>query len=150
MATFAERVWLESTQCHYDAMVDEQSLTHKCDLDNTRMDYARVILDIFYTYQGAGARIHVTKAKPREKLHDDYSHSYVGFLIKDLEKKILINQLIVQQEVKYFSNFGVIACFVGSKPQMHRLTTWLAALHQKIEGSLVLGCNFGKGFRPIV
>ena len=59
------------------------------------MEEAGEILAIFYAQQSVDLSLHVTKEAPSKKLHDGYSCSHGGFLIKDLKREISVKQSII-------------------------------------------------------
>jgi hypothetical protein len=61
-------------------------------------------------------QLNPTKAEPSKSLPQGYTRSYVGFLIKDLQREVKVDQEIVSQETAYLQAFGVIAGIIGRRP----------------------------------
>lgn len=94
----------------------------------------------------ASGGLHPTKSQPGEQLPEGFSRSYAGFLIRDLQREIRVDQAVINEEVNYLSEFAAIACFVGGRPPASQLRQWTEQLQHTVQGNLSIGRNLGKGF----
>jgi hypothetical protein len=65
--------------------------------------------------------LHPTKVQHEEKLPEGFRRNYAGFLIRDLNREVEVNQDAVKHEMEYLAKFAIIACFVGGRPTDHQL-----------------------------
>jgi hypothetical protein len=65
--------------------------------------------------------LHPTRAMPGEELPEGYSRSYAGFLLRNQNREVEVDQDVVRQEMDYLVQFVVIASFIGGKPLEHTL-----------------------------
>jgi hypothetical protein len=90
--------------------------------------------------------LHPMKAQPEEKLPEGFRRNYAGFLLRDLNREVEVNQDAVKHEMEYLAKFATIACFVGGRPTDHQLRNWLETLCKRVDGVITLGRSLGKGF----
>lgn len=100
---------------------------------------------IFAQQQNPTGTLYPTKALPGEDLPAGYSPSYAGFLLRDTDRVIKVDQALVKQEMDFLTNLVATACFVGGKPPNTQLRHWLTQVQETVQGSLTLGRNLGKG-----
>jgi hypothetical protein len=90
--------------------------------------------------------INITKASLGEILPQGYSHSYVGFLLKDNKCVVRVNEDVVKTKMAYLHDHTIIASFIGEKLPPNAFNAWLAFLNQKVGGKVLFDCSLGKRF----
>jgi hypothetical protein len=106
-------------------------------------------VDMFEVFVSQGQNLHglhPTKAQLEEKLPEGFRRNYAGFLLRDLNREVEVNQDAVKHEMEYLVKFATIVCFVGGRPTDHQLRNWLETLCKRVDGVITLGRNLGKGF----
>lgn len=64
-------------------------------------------------HPSSNGSLHSIKAQPGEDLHEGYFRSYAGFLLRETNRVVQVDQAVVKQEIDFLSNFVAIAYFVG-------------------------------------
>lgn len=90
--------------------------------------------------------LNTTKASPKKILPQVYFHSYVGFLLKDNNCVVQVNENVVKGEITYLHDHTIIASFIGEKPSPNAFNAWLVFLNQKVGVKVLFDCSLGKGF----
>ena len=79
----------------------------------------------FASQPSATSTPHPTKAAPGEELPEGFTRSYAGFLVRNVQREIEVDQDIVKEEMEYLIQFLSIVCFVGGALPQASILQWL-------------------------
>lgn len=118
-------------------------------LEEDNGDTTSMMASIYSDRQPSRNVPHPVKAAPGETLPEGFSRNYAGFLLRDMKREIKVDQNVVKEEMEFYSQFVVIANFIGGKPNEQALHQWLVPLQSQVKGALSLGRQLGRGFFSI-
>jgi hypothetical protein len=105
---------------------------------------------LFASQPSATSTPHPTKAAPGEELPEGFTRSYAGFLLRNVQREIEVDQDIVKEEMEYLTQFlSIFVCFVGGALPQASIPQWLNQLQRDTRCPLSFGRALGKGFYTI-
>lgn len=144
--SYADKVRGLIPATRFDPMIDEAGGYREQDVEMKQADAELTVQTVLTEQIPEVGNLHPIKASPGEKLPDGYSRSYAGFLLRDTNRVVSVNQDIVRQEMEYLATHAAIGCFVEGRPSQNEMPAWINSLQSKVRGQLILGRNLGKGF----
>lgn len=69
-----------------------------------------------------------------------------GFLLRDHQRVVQVDQTVIQEEINYLSQFAAIAWFVGLRPPASQLQCWVDQIQKHVQGQITVGWSLGNGF----
>lgn len=71
---------------------------------------------------------HPITVVPGELFPSIYSRSYAGFLLREENREVKVNQDIVKHEMEYLAEFAVIGYFIDGCLPDHEMQAWISQL----------------------